>query len=579
MSVLLDDFAQIWCVDFEFGAAQGERPLPVCLVAQEFRSKKEIRLWQEELLCLTQPPYDCHEGTLFVAYYASAELGCHLSLGWPLPIHVLDLYAEFRAITNGQTLPCGTSLLGSLAFYGLPSIETAEKDEMRRLALRGGPWGEDEPQKLLAYCGTDVQALTTLLERMSPTLDLPRALLRGRYMAAAARIEATGIPLDAERLALLRENWAGIQDDLISTVDGTYGVYEGGSFRRARFERWLIEHEIIWPRLSTGEVALDDNTFRDMAKRYAVLEPLRQLRACLAQLRLSDLNVGRDGRNRCVLSAFRAKTGRNQPSTSRFIFGLSAWLRSLIRPRPGYGLAYVDWSQQEFGIAAYLSQDSSMIEAYETGDPYLAFAIQAGAAPEGATKGTYKHVRDQFKACALAVQYGMGPEALAARIGQPKAYARQLLRLHRKTYPRFWNWSDAAVQYALMTGSIQTVFGRRLHGEPNIRSLRNFPMQANGAEMLRLASCLATERGIIVCAPVHDALLVEAPLDEIDQKVGNTQEAMKEASTAVLGGPALRSSATIIRYPERYVDERGIAMWNTVWEILEARVGMDGHFP
>jgi hypothetical protein len=93
-------------------------------------------------------------------------------------------------------------------------------------------------------------------------------------------------------------------------------------------------------------------------------------------------------------------------------------------------------------------------------------------------------------------------------------------------------------------------------------------MQANGAEMLRLACCLATERGIRVCAPVHDALLIEAPLDDLGAAVATTQEAMAEASSIVLGGFRLRSEAKLIRYPERYQDGRGTHMWNTVWGIL-----------
>ena len=82
--------------------------------------------------------------------------------------------------------------------------------------------------------------------------------------------------------------------------------------------------------------------------------------------------MGYDGRNRTMLSPFRAKTGRNQPSTSRFIFGPSVWIRGLIQPRRGWGLAYIDWEQQEFGIAAALSGDPRMLAAYDTGDPYLA---------------------------------------------------------------------------------------------------------------------------------------------------------------------------------------------------------------
>ena len=109
--------------------------------------------------------------------------------------------------------------------------------------------------------------------------------------------------------------------------------------------------------------------------------------------------------------------------------------------------------QQEFGIAAALSGDPVMMDAYRSGDPYLAFAKQAGAAPADATKATHKAVRDQFKACVLAVQYGMGADALALRIGQPPIRARELLRLHRETYRVFWRWSDAAVDHAMLTGS------------------------------------------------------------------------------------------------------------------------------
>jgi hypothetical protein len=93
-------------------------------------------------------------------------------------------------------------------------------------------------------------------------------------------------------------------------------------------------------------------------------------------------------------------------------------------------------------------------------------------------------------------------------------------------------------------------------------------MQANGAEMLRLACCFATERGIRVCAPVHDALLIEAPLSELDRAITITQEAMAHASAAVLGEFILRTDVKIFCYPNRYSDKRGEEMWNTVNKIL-----------
>jgi DNA polymerase I len=565
-------FAEIWVVDFEFGSEPGENPDPVCLAAWELRSGRKVRLWRDEFGAA--PPCPTGPTALFVAYYASAEIACHLALDWPVPQRVLDLFTEFRNRTNGVPPENGSGLLGALAYHGLDGIGAVEKDEMRDLVLRGGPWTDAEREAILNYCASDVAALARLLPAMLPQIDLPHALLRGRYMVAAARMERNGVPIDTETLNRLRHHWSDIQDQLVADIDANYGVFDGRTFKTDRFADWLARNNTPWPRLESGRLDLSDDTFREMARAYPAVSPLRELRAALSEMRLSDLAVGRDGRNRTMLSAFRARTGRNQPSNTKFIFGPSVWLRGLIQPPPGHGIAYIDWQQQEFGIAAALSGDPLMMEAYCSGDPYLAFAKQAGAAPADATKATHKAIRDQFKSTVLAVQYGMGADALAQRIGQPPIRARELLRLHRETYRVFWRWSDAAVDHAMLRGSLHTVFGWRVRvpAVSNERSLRNFPMQANGAEMLRLACCLATERGIQVCAPVHDAVLICAPLDRLEADVVRMQEAMREASRIVLNGFELGTDAQIVRYPDRYMDERGAAMWSRVMDLIDMQL-------
>src|SRR5262249_49761080 len=170
--------------------------------------------------------------------------------------------------------------------------------------------------------------------------------------------------------------------------------------------------------------------------------PLQELRSSLAELRLNALAVGHDSRNRVILSAFRARSGRNAPSNSKFIFGPSVWLRGLIKPPPDYAAAYIDWQQQEFGIAAALSGDGAMQAAYRSGDPYLTFAKQANAVPAAATKSSHGPQRELFKQCVLGVQYGMGSDSLALRIGQPRCVARELLLAYRTTYQTCWRWSD-----------------------------------------------------------------------------------------------------------------------------------------
>ena len=94
----------IWGVDFEFHPAHGREgnpPVPVCMAATEFNSGHTYRLWLDDLRCLDAATFPTDETALFVAYYASAEIGCFLALGWPTPVNVLDLFVEFRCATTG----------------------------------------------------------------------------------------------------------------------------------------------------------------------------------------------------------------------------------------------------------------------------------------------------------------------------------------------------------------------------------------------------------------------------------------------------------------------------------------------
>jgi DNA polymerase I len=315
-------YRHIIVADFEFESRSGDRPRPVCLVARDLNSKQEWRIWRDQFGAA--PPFPIGDDALFIAYYASAELGCFKALGWPNPANILDLFCEFRLRTNKTRargmphVPAG--LVDALRYFAQDSLTAVEKDAMRDLVLRGGPWSADEQAAILDYCATDIDALERLLPAMLPRIDLPRALLRGRYMAAAAAMEWAGVPIDVPTLELLRTHWVDIQDDLIGAID-EHGIYDGRTFKADRWARLLVEKGIPWPQLESGQLDLEDGTFREMAKSYPIVSPYRELRSALSSLRLNDLAVGSDGRNRTILSAFRAQTGRNQPSNTKFIFG------------------------------------------------------------------------------------------------------------------------------------------------------------------------------------------------------------------------------------------------------------------
>src|SRR5215475_11633348 len=134
--VVLDalPFNEIWCCDFEFTGGAGERPLPLCMVAIEARSRREIRLWRGEFG--PQAPFPTDSRTLFVSFYASAELHCFLTLGWKFPKRILDLFVEHRAEFNGfSTIAGGNSLLDALTNYGLTAMSSADKDRMRAMIM------------------------------------------------------------------------------------------------------------------------------------------------------------------------------------------------------------------------------------------------------------------------------------------------------------------------------------------------------------------------------------------------------------------------------------------------------------
>ena len=230
-------YAEIWAVDCECGAEPGREPgagVPRRLGAAQRAQGEGLagRVWRRPApAALSHTP-----DTLFIACYASAEIACHLALGWPVPERVLDLFTEFRNRTNGVPTGNGAGLLGALAFYGLDGIGAVEKDAMRALVLRGAPWSDAERAAILAYCESDVAALARLLPAMLPDIDLPRALLRGRYMVAAARIERNGVPIDTRTLERLQRHWSDIQDQLLRistpTMACSRAQLQGGPFRR-----------------------------------------------------------------------------------------------------------------------------------------------------------------------------------------------------------------------------------------------------------------------------------------------------------------------------------------------------------
>ena len=269
-----------------------------------------------------------------------------------------------------------------------------------------------------------------------------------------------------------------------------------------------------------------------MTKGHPQLENLRQLRHALNKLRRIQLSVGEDGRNRTVLWPFKSKTGRTQPKAREWIFSPAVWLRRLIRPDPGMAVAYVDWSSMEFFIAAALSGDPVMREFYR-GDPYLAFPKRVGLAPRTPPRRPTAH-------CATATRSGCcHPVRHAAhQPGRPAQHLRFRRARDAGAAPRNLlgilgmgpRLARARARHRQHADGVRLELCHRHHG---IQRALNHQLAGAGDRRRHSAVGVvwATRHGLRLLAPVHDAIVIEAPLDRIEHDVALLREIMRPRLT------------------------------------------------
>jgi hypothetical protein len=579
-------FREIWCADFEFypglglanGSREGDTATPLCLVAIEMRSGRIVRLWQDELGPF--PPYRLDADSLFIGYMNTAEFGAHIALDWGQPACSIDAYVEFRHHVNNGALKSGNrekgfyGLGGALRYFHEDGIDTAHKTEMRDRIVQGPPFTVEERTAILAYCEEDVDALVRLVRHLIPTVrSLPHAMMRANFMWATAQQERRGVPLDPLLFDRIRSQWDSIQTDLVRDKD-TFGIYEiedgKPHWRKQRFADYVRQQQMSWPTCPDGALDERDQTFREMAGRYPQIETLRELRYSISKLRLNDLHIGNDGRNRTILGPYGTKTARNAPSNSKFVFGPAKWIRFLITPPLGRALIHRDYQQQEVRIAAVLSGDTALLEACESGDVYLNIARQLGFIRDGMAPAEIEAVRALFKTVVLGIQYGLGSRSLAIRAGISLFEAGEILARLKARFVSFEAFVQNTIDHAGLHLEISTPLGWIMQCPPEInpRTVRNFPMQSTGAEILHVACILAERRGIEVVAPVHDAIMVETALDRVDETSTALDRTMRDAAAVVLRGYELPTDVQLVRPGQRFHDKRGAEMWETVTRLM-----------
>ena len=588
-----ESFCQVVVADFEYEVDDGNLPDVLCLVAYvldaNLQHVRTVRLWRGEFG--SAPPFDIGSNTLFVAYSAWAEMTCFKVLGWKFPEHIFDLHTAYLAATN-VLLPYTPDeprkkprkrLSDACRAYGIDGWENIDKPSIAE-AIGAGRWHEYGREAVFTYCEEDVYNSVLLLRRQLrahhdlPAADVPRVLWWSNYSAKSiALIQARGIPIDTALWNLVQENKQAVIAHLLRKFDPSHGdddpIYTpDGEWSYSRFERWLVRAGITaWPRLNSGALNIDSDAFRLMYHLPGI-EGLQALRDSVGFLARARLPIGSDGRNRPSLFPFGTATGRN--AHSRSPYNAHACVRSFIVFPPNTIGVYLDWRSQEVGVAASLSGDQALIDAYRGGDVYHALALVCGFTDDPDPlrwKTKNPEMRQRMKALQLGINYGMGVPSLARGLNRHPLIASGIIERHRRSYPCFWQWRDDQVVQAALKRRIESVFGwpLRITTSPNKRTLYNFPMQAGGAEMLRLAAWRLCEAGIVPVMLIHDGILLEATDRE---QVEHAKAIMRNAGRDVCNGLEIAVDVDQeLLGGARYTDKRPMAkkMWSTIMSALK----------
>ncbi|MEL7595017.1 DNA polymerase [Aeromonas veronii] len=225
---------------------------------------------------------------------------------------------------------------------------------------------------------------------------------------------------------------------------------------------------------------------------------------------------------------FATTTGRN------VIYGPS--LTSLkkkfwpfvLNPTTGYLYILLDYGQQEPAIAACFANDQELLAAYLAGDLYL----HIGHHPHLASLD-----RDSLKKLILPYSYGQSPTAYAKENGIPVELAKRYWQALREIFRRVDAELNHRSQLAFRDGYVNCLdWAARVTALSNPLAVRNWPVQAAGADIMRRAVIGLVDAGIDLRLTIHDAFLIRVPIAEQDKQVAKAIAVLKKASALVLDG-------------------------------------------
>ena len=247
--------------------------------------------------------------------------------------------------------------------------------------------------------------------------------------------------------------------------------------------------------------------------------------------------------HRPLVSPFHTKTGRDTSLGSSLNYIPKDYWPSILKPPDGYAYVLLDYQQQEPVIAAHLAGCQTLLDWYQDGDIYECIC----SAITGSTL-----TRNQAKKLLIAFLYGISVAKLAEQLQVTTTVVHGwFTELRRITEPIGKYLNDTATEIRLTQAVTSLDWRHAVTDQDTNNSLRNWKIQAMGADIMRRA-CLGFDAAQIpLLLTNHDSFLVKLPVTKLDDEIKKSIQVLQCVSASVLGEIQLKITVDMV-LPKEY---------------------------
>lgn len=388
------------------------------------------------------------------------------------------------------------------------------------------------------------------VERVLHDLELP-------LVPILLEMEYEGVGLD---VPFLRDYSRNLEKEIRETESRIY-AHAGTQFNigsprqlgRILFDEMKIEGG--GRKTKTGQYATGEDVLQKIRKAHPIIEDIQNYRE-LTKLKstyvdaLPELIHPLTGRLHTSFNQALVVTGRlssHNPNLQNIPVRTDKGreIRKAFIPRDkDWTIVSADYSQIELRIIAAISGDQEMIGAFqENKDIHTATAAKVYQVSEDEVTA---EMRRAAKAVNFGIIYGQSAFGLSESLGISRSDARQIIDTYFQQYPSIKAYMDSSIESAKTHGYVQTLYGRRrylrdIHSANHTvrgfaeRNAINMPIQGTAADMIKLAmirvfQALKDQKlKTRMVLQVHDELVFDVPLNEVDRVCDLVREGMEKA--------------------------------------------------